>query len=91
MLAIAHGLWRGGAQEATLEMLSLLRKRDIDISVLTCEKSERAFLSDLENLGISTLTAPEKIVANYADGVLTVALPKLEVAKEKPARAIEVA
>jgi HSP20 family protein len=33
----------------------------------------------------------ENIVANYADGILTVALPKREEAKEKPAREIEVA
>ena len=33
----------------------------------------------------------EKIGANYADGILTVSLPKREEAKEKPAREIEVA
>lgn len=33
----------------------------------------------------------EKIVANYADGILSVSLPKREEAKEKPARQIEIA
>lgn len=33
----------------------------------------------------------EKIVATYTDGILTVALPKREEAKEKPAREIEIA
>ena len=33
----------------------------------------------------------EKIAANYADGILSVALPKREEAKEKPAREIEIA
>lgn len=33
----------------------------------------------------------EKIGANYADGILSVTLPKREEAKEKPAREIEVA
>lgn len=33
----------------------------------------------------------EKIGATYADGILTVALPKREEAKEKPAREIEIA
>lgn len=67
MLAIAHGLWRGGAQEATLEMLGLLKRRDMDVRVLTSDSSENAFLSDLENLGVATFTAPAKIVANYPD------------------------
>ncbi|MGA2785289.1 MAG: glycosyltransferase family 4 protein [Candidatus Bathyarchaeia archaeon] len=67
VLAIAHRLWRGGAQESTLEMLGLLKRRDMDIRVLTCDSSENAFLSDLENLGIVTFTAPAKIVANYPD------------------------
>jgi HSP20 family protein len=33
----------------------------------------------------------DKIVANYAEGILYVALPKREEAKEKPARQIEIA
>jgi HSP20 family protein len=33
----------------------------------------------------------EKIVANYADGILSISLPKREEAKEKPAREIEIA
>ena len=33
----------------------------------------------------------ERIVANYADGILSVTLPKREEAKEKPAREIEIA
>ncbi|WP_149241289.1 Hsp20/alpha crystallin family protein [Dyadobacter sp. 32] len=33
----------------------------------------------------------EKIVASYADGILSVTLPKREEAKEKPAREIEIA
>ena len=33
----------------------------------------------------------DKIEANYADGILSVALPKREEAKEKPARQIEIA
>ncbi|MCE7068306.1 Hsp20/alpha crystallin family protein [Dyadobacter sp. CY326] len=33
----------------------------------------------------------DKIEANYADGVLSIALPKREEAKEKPARTIDIA
>ena len=33
----------------------------------------------------------ENIAANYADGILSVSLPKREEAKEKPAREIEIA
>jgi len=33
----------------------------------------------------------DKIEANYSEGILSIALPKREEAKEKPARAIEVA
>lgn len=33
----------------------------------------------------------DKIEANYADGILSIALPKREEAKEKPARLIEIA
>jgi HSP20 family protein len=33
----------------------------------------------------------EKIAATYADGILSIALPKREEAKEKPAREIEIA
>jgi glycosyltransferase involved in cell wall biosynthesis len=60
MLAIVHGLWRGGAQEATLEMLGLLKKRDVDVRVLTCCEAERAFLSEIEELGITVFEAPYK-------------------------------
>jgi glycosyltransferase involved in cell wall biosynthesis len=60
MLAIVHGLWRGGAQEATLEMLGLLKKRDVDVRVLTCCDAERAFLSEIEELGITVFEAPYK-------------------------------
>lgn len=43
-----------------------------------------------------TFTLPDsvdgdKIEANYSEGILSIALPKREEAKEKPARAIEVA
>ena len=33
----------------------------------------------------------EKVVANYSEGILSIALPKREEAKEKPARQIEIA
>jgi glycosyltransferase involved in cell wall biosynthesis len=65
MLAIVHGLWRGGAQEATLEMLSLLKRRDVDVRVLTCSAADRAFLSEIKELGITVFETPYKAVSRY--------------------------
>lgn len=67
MLAIFHGLWSGGGQEATLEMLRMLKIRNVDIRVLTCDATDRRRLSEIEDLGIETFSAPHKIVANYPD------------------------
>lgn len=67
VLAIAHGLWRGGGQEATLGILKMLKRRGIDIKVLTCTGANKTFLSDIEELGIPTFAASSQTVANYPD------------------------
>jgi len=54
MLAIVHGLWRG-AQEGALEIVRLLKGRDVDVRVLTCSAADRAFLSEIKELGTSLL------------------------------------
>jgi len=65
MLAIVHGLWRGGAQEATLEMLRLLKGRDVDVTVLTCSGADKAFLSEIEELGIAVFETSYKAPLRY--------------------------
>jgi glycosyltransferase involved in cell wall biosynthesis len=67
ILAIVHGLWRGGAQEATLEILKLLKTREIEISILISDSAERTFRSEIEHLGIATFTTRGKLVAHYPD------------------------
>lgn len=67
MLAIVHGLWRSGAQEATLAMLTLLKRRGVDLNVLTSQAADRAFLSEIEDIGISVFKTPHKTTANYPD------------------------
>lgn len=64
---MAHGLWRGGAQESTLDMLGLLRRRGLDVTVLTCEDALSSFISDIQKLGVSVHKAPHRIVAHYPD------------------------
>jgi glycosyltransferase involved in cell wall biosynthesis len=65
ILAIVPGLWRRGAQEATLEMLSLLKQRDVDVRVLTCSAPDRAFLSEIKELGITVFETPYRVVSGY--------------------------
>jgi hypothetical protein len=54
ILTIFHGLYSGGAQEATLET-----------KVLTWHATDMTFLSEIEGLGIATFAIPHKIVANW--------------------------
>jgi glycosyltransferase involved in cell wall biosynthesis len=72
MLAVVGGLWRAGAQEATLETLRLLKKRDADVRVLICRTADRGILSEIQELGITVLETACERVANY---------PNLEVEK----------
>lgn len=67
ILAVAAGLWRGGAQEATLEMFKLLKTRDVDLHVLISSEAEQSFRSDIGNLDIPTFSVPGRTVANYPD------------------------
>lgn len=67
VLAIAHGLKRGGAQEATLEMFEMLKKRNIDLKVITSDAANTSFLSGIEELGIVTFGVPHKLHGNYPD------------------------
>ena len=53
---------RGGAQEATVEMFEMLKKRDVDVNVLTCQAADESFISDLEDLGITTYGVPYRRV-----------------------------
>lgn len=65
MLAIVTGRWRAGAQEATLEMLSLLKKRDVDVSVLICCGADGAFLSEIREFGITVYETPCRRVYDH--------------------------
>lgn len=67
LLALAHGLWRGGAQEYTLELLKLLKVSDIDVNVVTCAAADRSFVSDIYELGIQPYLVPHEIVHGYPD------------------------
>jgi glycosyltransferase involved in cell wall biosynthesis len=67
VLAIAHGLKRGGAQEATLEMLDMLKRRNIEVKVITSDAANKSFLSGIEELGIVTFGVPHKLHGNYPD------------------------
>ena len=63
VLAVTHGRRPGGAQEAMLENLKMLRRRGVDINVLTChaaDGADRGFLSDIEKLGIATFVVPQR-------------------------------
>ncbi len=53
VLALAHGLWFGGAQVATLELPDLLRST-VRLKVLTCEEGDAKFLDVLGAMGIET-------------------------------------
>ncbi|WP_031529467.1 Hsp20/alpha crystallin family protein [Dyadobacter crusticola] len=78
-----------------------LEKNQLTISAHKDQKSEEAGEKYTRrefkyNSFQRTFTLPnsidgEKIEANYADGILSIVLPKREEAKEKPARQIEIA
>ncbi|KQS32645.1 Hsp20/alpha crystallin family protein [Dyadobacter sp. Leaf189] len=78
-----------------------LEKNQLTISAHKEQKSEEAGEKYTRrefkyNSFQRTFTLPnsidgEKIEANYADGILSILLPKREEAKEKPARQIEIA
>lgn len=67
ILAITHGLWHGGAQEAVLEMIKLLKGSDVDVAVITCEHRDSWFLSEAKKIGVPTFSAPYEMVARYPD------------------------
>ncbi len=65
MLVLAHGLWYGGAQVSTLELLSLLKDRRRSIDVAVCEDADRDFLGGLQSLGLSVTEVPYRMVQGY--------------------------
>lgn len=67
ILAVAHGLWRGGAQESFLDMLRLLKSKSLDISVVMCDQADFSFVSDIKKLKVATFLAPYRIAATYTD------------------------
>ncbi len=64
VLALAHGLWFGGAQVSTLEFLDLLRSR-VRLKVLTCENGDAKFLNALGAMGIETYRVPCRTLLGY--------------------------
>jgi len=67
ILAITHGIRRGGAQEFLLEMLGLMKSKGIDVTVLSSESAEHSFLLDLKKLNPRTYVVPYKTVTRYPD------------------------
>jgi len=64
ILALAHGLWFGGAQIATLELLELLKDR-VELKVLTCDQANKEFALRIASMGIPVHRAPCKNVHGY--------------------------
>ncbi len=64
LLAVAHSLWFGGAQVATLEFLDHLRSR-VRLKVLTCKEGDAKFLDALGAMGIETYSVPCRRSSGY--------------------------
>ncbi|WP_069807892.1 glycosyltransferase family 4 protein [Vulcanisaeta thermophila] len=67
IVALTHGLWYGGAQAVILNYLSLLKAKGVDLDVVTCDNSNKQFLSGLNDLGIRIHKVPCKVVDGYPD------------------------
>jgi len=64
ILALTHGLWLGGAQIATLELLELLKDK-VELKVLTCDRANEEFTSRITSMGIPVHRAHCKLEAGY--------------------------
>jgi glycosyltransferase involved in cell wall biosynthesis len=64
VLALAHGLWFGGAQVVTLEFFEFMRSR-MEFKVLTCEGADPKFLDVLGAMGIETYRVPCRTLLGY--------------------------
>jgi len=51
-------------------MLWLLKRRGLDVAVLTCEAARPSFVSEIEKLGLSVYKAPYRIVKRYPDMIV---------------------
>jgi len=64
ILALAHGLWFGGAQISTLEFLENLRGR-LDLKLLVCSEAGENFTSNATSMGIEVYHAPCRVSSGY--------------------------
>jgi len=66
LLVVSHGLWYGGAQVSTIELLRLIRGY-VDVRVVACQDADKSFVKDLLDLGIFVDFVPYRLVAGYPD------------------------
>jgi glycosyltransferase involved in cell wall biosynthesis len=64
VLALAHGLWFGGAQVSTLEFFEIMRSR-VELKVLTCAGADPKFLDALGAMSIDTYYMPCRTLLGY--------------------------
>jgi glycosyltransferase involved in cell wall biosynthesis len=64
ILALAHGLWFGGAQISTLEFLENLRGR-LDLKLLICSEADENFTSNATSMGIGVYHVPCRVSNGY--------------------------
>jgi len=64
ILALAHGLWFGGAQISTLEFLEGLRGR-FDLKLLVCSEADENFTSNANSMGIGVYRAHCRVSSGY--------------------------
>jgi glycosyltransferase involved in cell wall biosynthesis len=64
ILALARGLWFGGAQISILEFLEGLRRR-LDLKLLVCSEADENFTSNATSIGIGVYHAPCRVSSGY--------------------------
>jgi hypothetical protein len=64
VLALAHGLWFGGAQISTLEFLENLRGK-LGLKLLVCSEADENFTSNATSMGIEVYHAPCRVSGGY--------------------------
>ena len=64
---VSHGLTYGGAQVSTIQTLARLKHQIPKIYVVVCCDADRAYVHDLENLGLHVLKLPYRLATSYAD------------------------
>ncbi|MCC6010433.1 MAG: glycosyltransferase [Fervidicoccaceae archaeon] len=64
ILALAHGLWFGGAQISTLEFLEGLKGK-LDLKLLVCSEADENFTSNATIMGMGVYHVPCRISSGY--------------------------